>query len=481
MKRNRNSNQTRDRALLALAGISVGLVTWRLYRHLSIPTQSTEIDLAFTTASPHLLSAAVFRGERPLQLLQDGIGALFHRRYYVDIANSTFTKTELMREIRQHLNTFSPNEMAIFQKQTDADDDEDAEMEVGDDYQIYIAGPWNGPVRVLEVTPTSFSFITLEGHFEAGEIQFHVIDHPELDNVLRFEIRSWARSRDRLVNLLYDGLGMMKTAQTQMWVYFCQRVVEVSGGELVDDVHVLTHRVPPRYLRRQLTGDLARWQQYRPRIEALRRAPLNFDLDRQDEFTEVNGWRLDAHTADLPPEAPGAPQPHGAWEQARQVLLNYEFPDPDLITGIFIPDDPLHDRVMLLEARFLKLTFRFGVMVSAVIDEERADEEQGRAQVWGYSYRTLQGHFEMGEITFEVWKFFDSGAVEFRIHSYSKTGKIANPLYRIGFALFGRGLQARFADTALERMQQLVTNRLAGAADQTETPMVKPLSEAHEN
>jgi hypothetical protein len=112
-----------------------------------------------------------------------------------------------------------------------------------------------------------------------------------------------------------------------------------------------------------------------------------------------------------------------------------------------------------------------------VIDNEtRTDDKRGEAQVWGYSYRTLEGHFEMGEITFEIWKYLATGEVEFRIHAYSKPTLIRNPFYRIGFWMFGRSLQVRFARTAMERMQQIVISRLTKTPDPTEKTEVQATS-----
>jgi hypothetical protein len=72
--------------------------------------------------------------------------------------------------------------------------------------------------------------------------------------------------------------------------------------------------------------------------------------------------------------------------------------------------------------------------------------------VWGWSYRTLQGHLEMGQIDYELWKWLDSGEVEFRIHVVSRAAQISNPVIRLGFRIFGRRQQVRFARRACERM-----------------------------
>ena len=68
-----------------------------------------------------------------------------------------------------------------------------------------------------------------------------------------------------------------------------------------------------------------------------------------------------------------------------------------------------------------------------------------QVRVWGWSYRTLQGHFEMGQMDYELWKWLDNGEVEFRIHVVSRRARISNHLVRLGFRLFGRREQIRFA------------------------------------
>jgi uncharacterized protein (UPF0548 family) len=80
--------------------------------------------------------------------------------------------------------------------------------------------------------------------------------------------------------------------------------------------------------------------------------------------------------------------------------------------------------------------------------------------VWGYSYQTLLGHLERGEITFEIIKQIDTGAVAFRISSFSQTGHIANLMHRIGFRIVGRRLQRRFAEESLHNMQRMVAEKL---------------------
>ena len=79
---------------------------------------------------------------------------------------------------------------------------------------------------------------------------------------------------------------------------------------------------------------------------------------------------------------------------------------------------------------------------------------------WGWNYRTLKGHLEMGPIDYMVWKWLDSGDVEFRISAFSRLAGIPNPLVRLGFRLFGRREQVKFARHACDRMAQLTAAAL---------------------
>jgi len=198
------------------------------------------------------------------------------------------------------------------------------------------------------------------------------------------------------------------------------------------------------------------WEQHRAQLEAYAEAEVNYDITRQSEYTTATGWRIDDYATELPPEAPGPPEPAGSFAAAQEVLRRYSFPPPDLITGIFHPEGPLENRIMLLRARFLFFNFWFGVRVSGVTDEAARDTPAGPERVWGYGYRTLKGHFERGQIDFTIHKNRRTGAVEFRMHAVSQLGQIRNPFYWLGFKLFGRMLQRRFARESLKRMRAQV-------------------------
>ena len=195
-------------------------------------------------------------------------------------------------------------------------------------------------------------------------------------------------------------------------------------------------------------------------LDALHARPLNFDLARIGEFTAAQGWRLDDYRQPLPPEPPGPPLRDGSWETARRLMRDYEFADPELVRAIYYDDRQLEQRDMLLELRFHGLRFHAGVRIGGTRDDTTSID--GRpVRVWGWNYRTLQGHLEMGQMDYDVRKWLDSGDVDFHIHAVSRPAAIRNPLIRLGFRLFGRREQLRFARHACERMAQLVTAELS--------------------
>jgi uncharacterized protein (UPF0548 family) len=197
-------------------------------------------------------------------------------------------------------------------------------------------------------------------------------------------------------------------------------------------------------------------------VEDLRGRGWNFDPRRLRELVAEEGWHQDDRRQALPPEPPGEPVPGGSFERARALIRDYAFADGSAVRAIYEQDAPLEGRDMLLVGRFLGLDFRLGVRVFEVVDEARTEEDRP-VQVWGWAYRTLSGHLERGQMSYEVRKWLDSGAVEFRIAAVSHRAGVANPLVRLGFGLLGRREQLKFYRHTCEVMARR-TAELTGAA-----------------
>jgi Domain of unknown function (DUF1990) len=166
-----------------------------------------------------------------VQLEGEGFGKLLGRRYEV-VFKSALQPTQLMARVMQNLDQLSPEELASFEKTQGSS----WVLKLGDEFEITILGPWNGRVRVIEVAADAFSFVTLQGHPEAGRIRFAV--QRTKPGIVRFNITSWARSRDGLVDLTYDKLNVGKNIQTTAWQTFLERVVELGNGRQVGKIEV---------------------------------------------------------------------------------------------------------------------------------------------------------------------------------------------------------------------------------------------------
>jgi hypothetical protein len=164
-----------------------------------------------------------------------GHGAAFRRRYSVQIERPLLDADELMGIVLNDPNVACPLEIARFERVPNGSQP----IHVGEEMRVRLPGPWNGPVRVIDVTDRSFRLATLSGHMEAGEIEFRAHDE---GGTLTFEIESWARSTDRVFDFLYDRLRIARELQLDMWAFFLERAAQISGGTAPHGISVHTQR-----------------------------------------------------------------------------------------------------------------------------------------------------------------------------------------------------------------------------------------------
>jgi len=205
------------------------------------------------------------------------------------------------------------------------------------------------------------------------------------------------------------------------------------------------------------------------RLAELADKPLNFELSEIAHASPTGGWTITDLCQPLPGESPGRPVHEGSWEIARRLMSGYEFADPSIVRAYYDPAVPLEKRNMLLKLRALGVVHLYaGVRVGEVYEQVRELGER-RACVWGWKYRTLEGHVERGQMDWEVWKWLDSGGVEFRVHAVSRVASISNPFIWLGFRLFRRRERKAFLASTLRRMRTFT--ELALAEEDAEAPI----------
>lgn len=174
------------------------------------------------------------------QPYQKGIGPLYHRHFSVRVRDAALTPTELIDMLADDLNRVLPSEAATI-RFTRRRRGGASTLGRGDRLVIAMPGPWNGPIRVIDRGPTSFRFATLDGHLEAGQIEFRASPTPD---GLEVSVEAWARPATRLLNTLFTHLRIAKEIQLNMWVRCCRAAAAIAGGQIVNGITVHTRCVP---------------------------------------------------------------------------------------------------------------------------------------------------------------------------------------------------------------------------------------------
>jgi NADH dehydrogenase len=162
---------------------------------------------------------------QPEQTPDKGVGALKRKRFWVDIAGSSFTPEDLFARFRLRFGELTPlldlraepGTPAVLAKAT----------------TLTMALPVRGnvQVRVEELTPTSATLVTLAGHPLAGAIRFLTEQRGDL---VRFEVQVY----DRPANLA-DWFAMRTIGdgvQATAWESLVLAMVQESGGAAVSTV-----------------------------------------------------------------------------------------------------------------------------------------------------------------------------------------------------------------------------------------------------
>ena len=215
--------------------LGVMLTAWR-YLWQTTPTHRWELSGSWPEDAPPTCRAASVRSGSNgwmTALARSSTGST-GRGSWVGVDR----REQLMRRMAQDLDCVAPSEFATFQRVRV----NRARSSQGDEYVVRMPGPWDGPVRVVAPDSSSFTLATLDGHLEAGQIQFRVgADYRSLI----FEIESWARSGDRLSDLFYTHLRLSKEVQLHMWSSVLRQIVKLAEGRMDGGIVITTRVVSP--------------------------------------------------------------------------------------------------------------------------------------------------------------------------------------------------------------------------------------------
>lgn len=237
--------------LLGAASCALAVIAWR--RH-TAPRRERRVSRAVpgTAASPEpdaLDALDALTAASDIQHASAGSGALVHRQYEIRLDGVSYSAAALCQLMQRHIAELAPAGLAAFEKSEGSEQ----VFRAGDEYEITMLGPWNGTVRVHEVTPQQFTLVTLEGHPEAGQITFSAHD-TGIAGSKRVLVESWARARDGVVQVAYRAFGIGRQVQTEVWITFLQRLAEMAGARNTPEVRITTEEISEEDQRRARDG-----------------------------------------------------------------------------------------------------------------------------------------------------------------------------------------------------------------------------------
>lgn len=132
----------------------------------------------------------------------------------------------------------------------------------GDERLIRMAGPWNGPVRVVAVEPEGIRWAARRGGAQRGEFEIRLRDDgPDLEA----EVQLVQRSASRLYGLAYDRIGIARLIERHTWSHVLERVAQLAGGRPPRRILVETAVSRPRRPGGRRAGARRRWARRRGR------------------------------------------------------------------------------------------------------------------------------------------------------------------------------------------------------------------------
>ncbi len=171
------------------------------------------------------------------QPVDAGYGPMLHRVFRARVTSPRLEPRALIAVLAADMNQAMVPGVARFDRMGS----DGHALAVGDEFVVRMPGPWDGPVRVVDRTDapqrSSFRLATLDGHLEAGQIEFAATAVPD---GLEFTITTWARAGDLLADVVYNRIGVAREIQFQLWVHCCVAAATLAGGISPDGVDVTT-------------------------------------------------------------------------------------------------------------------------------------------------------------------------------------------------------------------------------------------------
>lgn len=160
----------------------------------------------------------------PEQQPSEGVGPFHEKRFFADISGSPLPAKQLFDHLRRNCTELIP---ITFENGSEGV----AAIEEGQNLTASLPGRGQIQMRIVELTPVSMTFSTLEGHPLAGVVRFGC---EENGATTRFEVLVNERAAGIADAVAMETVGGL--LQDSNWVELVERMVGASRGTAVDGV-----------------------------------------------------------------------------------------------------------------------------------------------------------------------------------------------------------------------------------------------------
>ena len=162
----------------------------------------------------------------PELLPSEGVGTLKRKRFWADVVGARRTPEALFEHFRRNFDAITPWHLHVGPEPGTPKEPREGET-------LTMALPMRGHIQVRceELSPTTMTFVTLEGHPIAGAVRF--LTEPR-DGKVHFEVQVYDRAANVIDWLAMGTIG--GRVQNATWRELVENVVAASGGSAPNGV-----------------------------------------------------------------------------------------------------------------------------------------------------------------------------------------------------------------------------------------------------
>ncbi|MBN1376597.1 MAG: STAS domain-containing protein [Dehalococcoidia bacterium] len=156
-----------------------------------------------------------------------GFGQLWEKTYSIDLTDSKLDPEQIIDVLKSRLPKFQPPQNRFYPSRQGIQPGEVVLINASTPGGLVATG-----VMVLYAGPRSFTFITPQGHPEAGWVTFHSFQE---DGRTLMQVQGLARASDPVYEAAFHIAG--SELQQQIWTYLLESLAKYTGSSSLAQIH----------------------------------------------------------------------------------------------------------------------------------------------------------------------------------------------------------------------------------------------------